>query len=77
MACGKIPYQISLDNYFVDRVLSPRDEKGDYDFEHIEAVNLELFNRHMEQLLAGEEIELPFYDFTIGRNVPSLSLIHI
>ena len=71
MACGKIPYQISLDNYFVDRVLSPRDEKGDYDFEHIEAVNLELFNRHMEQLLAGEEIELPFYDFTIGRNVPS------
>ena len=71
MACGKIPYQISLDNYFVDRELSPRDEKGDYDFEHIEAVNLELFNRHMEQLLAGEEIELPFYDFTIGRNVPS------
>ena len=71
MACGKIPYQISLDNYFVDRVLSPRDEKGDYDFEHIEAVNLELFNRHMEQLLAGEEIELPFYDFTIGRNVAS------
>ena len=71
MACGKIPYQIPLDNYFVDRVLSPRDEKGDYDFEHIEAVNLELFNRHMEQLLAGEEIELPFYDFTIGRNVPS------
>lgn len=71
MACGKIPYQISLDNYFVDRVLSPRDKKGDYDFEHIEAVNLELFNRHMEQLLAGEEIELPFYDFTIGRNVPS------
>lgn len=71
MACGKIPYQISLDNYFVDRVLSPRDEKGDYDFEHIEAVNLELFNRHMEQLLAGEEIELPFYDFTTGRNVPS------
>ena len=71
MACGKIPYQISLDNYFVDRVLSPHDEKGDYDFEHIEAVNLELFNRHMEQLLAGEEIELPFYDFTIGRNVAS------
>ena len=71
MACGKIPYQISLDNYFVDRVLSPRDEKGDYDFEHIEAVNLELFNRHMGQLLAGEEIELPFYDFTIGRNVAS------
>ena len=71
MACGKIPYQISLDNYFVDRVLSPRDEKGDYDFEHIEAVNLELFNSHMEQLLAGKEIELPFYDFTIGRNVPS------
>ena len=71
MACGKIPYQISLDNYFVDRELSPRDEKGDYDFEHIEAVNLELFNRHMEQLLAGEEIELPFYDFTIGRNVAS------
>lgn len=71
MACGKLPYQISLDNYFVDRVLSPLDENGDYDFEHIEAVNLELFNRHMEVLLAGGEIELPFYDFTTGRNVPS------
>ena len=71
MACGKRPVQISLDNYFVDRVLTPLDEKGDYDFENIEAVNLKLFNEHLTQLLAGEEIELPFYDFTKGKNVPS------
>ena len=71
MACGKHPVQISLDNYFVDRVLTPLDDKGEYDFENIEAMNLRLFNDHLTQLLAGEEIELPFYDFTKGKNVPS------
>lgn len=75
--CGKKPVQISMDNYFVDRVLSPRDENGDYDFENIEAINLDLFNMQMQQLLDGEEVELPFYDFTSGRNVPSGKMLRL
>lgn len=69
--CGKQPVQISIDNYAVDRELSPRDEKGDYDFEHINAINLDLFNMQMTQLLDGEEVELPFFDFTTGRSLMS------
>lgn len=69
--CGKRPVQISMDNYFVDRHLTPRDEHGEYDFECIDAVNLPLFNMHLTQLLEGEEIELPFYNFTLGKNQPS------
>lgn len=69
--CGKRPVQISIDNYAVDRELSPRDENGDYDFEHIDAINLDLFNMQMTQLLDGEEVELPFFDFTTGRSLSS------
>lgn len=69
--CGKRPVQISIDNYAVDRELSPRDEKGDYDFEHIDAINLDLFNMQMTQLLDGEEVELPFFDFTTGKSLMS------
>ena len=71
MACGKKPVSISLDNYFVDRTLTPLDETGDYDFEHIEALNLPLFNDQMNRLLVGEEVELPRYDFPTGMSVPS------
>ena len=71
MACGKKPVSISLDNYFVDRELTPLDETGDYDFEHIEALNLPLFNDQMNRLLVGEEVELPRYDFPTGKSVPS------
>lgn len=66
MACGKKPVSISLDNYFINREDTPRDENGDYDFEHIEALNLPLFNDQMNRLMRGEEIELPFYDFPTG-----------
>lgn len=69
--CGKHPVQISIDNYAVDRELSPLDENGDYDFEHIEAINLDLFNMQMTQLLDGEEVELPFFDFTTGKSLSS------
>lgn len=69
--CGKRPVQISIDNYAVDRELSPRDENGDYDFEHIDAINLDLFNMQMQQLLEGEEVELPYFDFTTGRSLMS------
>ena len=56
---GRRPVSISLDNYFVDRDLTPRDESGDYDFEALEALQLELFNEHLSRLIAGEVVENP------------------
>ncbi len=55
---------ISLDNYFFDLTRTPRDANGQPDFEHIEALDLELFNRHLRDLVAGGEVELPVFDFT-------------
>jgi len=66
-AHGLRPYPLALDNYFVDREQTPRDENGDYDFECIEAMDLDLFNSDMTRLLAGEEIELPTFNFTVGK----------
>lgn len=60
------PVAISLDDYFVRRKETPLDENGEYDFESIYALDLELFNKQMNQLLAGEEIELPYYNFETG-----------
>ena len=65
-AHGLRPYPLALDNYFVDREFTPRDENGDYDFECIEAMDLELFNSDMVKLLAGERIEMPTFNFTKG-----------
>lgn len=66
MACGLHPHTLSTDNYFVNRVDTPLDEKGEYDFECIEAVDTVFFNKQMNALLNGEEIELPRYDFPSG-----------
>jgi len=66
---GRRPVSISLDNYFVDRDLTPRDESGDYDFEALEALQLELFNEHLSRLIAGEVVEIPRYDFLTGRSI--------
>ena len=63
---GLRPVGISLDDYFIDREQTPRDEKGDYDYEHLHALNLKLLNQHMNALLNGEEVELPRYDFHTG-----------
>lgn len=63
------PQMISLDDYFVDRVNTPRDEDGDYDFESLYALDLPLFNQHLKQLIAGEEVELPTYSFELGQRV--------
>ena len=63
---GLKPVTISVDNYFVEREDTPRDEKGEYDFENIEAIDLELFNKHLTALLRGETIECPEFDFTVG-----------
>lgn len=64
---GLKPVTISVDNYFVERENNPRDEFGNYDFECIEALDLELFNNHITKLLNGEEIEVPKFDFTEGK----------
>jgi len=58
---------LSMDNYFVDRDKTPKDENGNYDFECLEAIDLPLFNEQLVALLNGEEVELPTFDFTDGR----------
>ena len=68
---GIKPVGISLDDYFVDREQTPRDANGDYDFEHLHALNLDLLNQQMTALLRGEEVELPRYDFPTGRSMMS------
>ncbi len=67
MANGRYPYPISLDDYFVDREHTPRDENGDYDYESLYALDLELFNSHLEALVKGETIEIPRFNFTTGK----------
>lgn len=62
---------ISLDDYFVDRELTPRDESGDYDFEHLHALNIPLLNEQMNALFRGEEVELPRYNFQQGKSEKS------
>ena len=62
-----IPITISLDNYFLDREQTPRDEKGDYDYESLYALDLELFNRQLNDLLQGKEVSLPTYNFETGK----------
>ena len=71
LTCGLKPRIISLDDYFVDREMTPIDENGDFDYEHINALNLPLFHSQLEQLLNGQEVELPRYDFAAGRSVKS------
>ena len=67
MAAGVRPFTLGLDNYFVDRVQTPRDESGDYDFEVLEALDLELFNQHLLQLMNGKAVTLPRFNFHTGR----------
>lgn len=66
-AHGLRPYPVALDNYFVEREHTPKDENGEYDFECIEAMDLDLFNSDMSRLLKGEEIDMPTFNFTLGR----------
>ncbi|WP_294169362.1 nucleoside kinase [uncultured Clostridium sp.] len=63
---GYIPIPISLDDYFVDREHTPKDENGEYDFESIYSLDLELFNSHLSSLLNGEEVEIPSFNFRTG-----------
>ncbi len=68
---GLQPIGISLDDYFLDRDQTPLDEQGDYDFEHLHALNIPLLNDQMNALFRGEEVELPRYNFQAGRSEPS------
>ena len=63
---GLKPKTISVDNYFVERKDTPRDENGEYDFENIDAIDLDLFNRNLTSLLNGETIDVPEFDFSVG-----------
>lgn len=64
---GKRPHPISLDDYFFDREMSPKDETGNYNFETIASLDTELFTKHMNQLLQGEKISMPSYNFLTGK----------
>jgi len=69
LAYGLHPFTLEMDNYFVDRELTPRDETGEYDFESLHALNIELFNSQLNQLLSGDEVHLPTFDFHTGRSI--------
>lgn len=59
-------HQISLDDYYVNRVKTPKDENGEYDYESIKAIDVDLFNKHLSKLLTGEEVLMPEYNFISG-----------
>jgi uridine kinase len=67
---GISPFALEMDNYFVNRVDTPRDEDGNLDFEHIDALNRALLNEHIQDLTAGKEVQLRRYDFHVGLNKP-------
>ena len=66
-AQGKIPHAIALDNYFLDREQTPKDENGEYNFECLEAIDVEQFNKDMTALLNGERVEMPVFNFKLGK----------
>lgn len=66
-SCGLKPHPIPMDDYFVEREQTPLDEDGNYDFECLEAIDIELFNRQMNELLEGKRVELPEFNFKTGK----------
>ena len=70
LARGISPIPIEMDNFFLDRELTPRDENGEYDFETVNALNIELFQDCMRKLMNGESVQLPRFDFVSGKSVP-------
>ncbi|WP_288317880.1 nucleoside kinase [Xylanibacter caecicola] len=68
LTCGIKPVQVSLDDYFVDRDKTPLDDKGDYDYESIYALNISLLNKQFNALFAGEEVTIPRYNFQTGKS---------
>jgi len=72
LANGLRPFALAMDDYFLDRQATPRDDKGEYDFESIRALNLERFNDDLAALMAGKEVALPHYNFRAGRSEPGV-----
>lgn len=70
IAHGLRPYALAMDEYFLDREKTPRDVKGDYDFESLQALDLDRFNRDLIELMAGRTITLPHFNFKLGRSAP-------
>ncbi|MGD8458275.1 MAG: nucleoside kinase, partial [Anaerolineales bacterium] len=70
LAYGLQPFTLEMDNYFVDRTKTPKDENGDYDYEHINAVDRPLLNKNINDLIAGRKVQLPYYDFQTGKSWP-------
>jgi len=70
LARGISPFPLELDNYFVDREKTPRDENGDFNFEAIETLNLPLLAEHLQQLVAGKKVDMPHYNFKTGLREP-------
>lgn len=70
LAAGRRPFALALDDYFLDRAQTPRDESGEFDFEALEALDVPLFNKHLLSLMAGEPTALPRYSFLAGVRQP-------
>ena len=71
LACGLKPVMISLDDYFVDRERTPRDASGEFDYESLYALDLELLNQQLRELFEGREVQLPRYNFQTGKSEPN------
>ncbi len=70
MTHGIQPFTLALDDFFVDRDKTPLDDQGEYDFETLHAVNIDLFNDCLTRLMAGQPVQLPRFDFHLGKSVP-------
>jgi uridine kinase len=70
LAQGVAPFPLEMDNYFVDRELTPKDKNGQYDYEALEALDTRLLADHLSRLIAGEEVQIPRYSFKEGRSRP-------
>ena len=77
LTCGIKPVQISLDDYFVNRVDTPKDETGDYDYESLYALNIPLVNKQFLALFRGEEVQLPSYNFQTGKSEMKGKKLHL
>ncbi|GAP20601.1 nucleoside kinase [Leptolinea tardivitalis] len=70
LAQGILPFPVEIDNYFVDREKTPKDKNGEYDYEALGALNTRLFSEHLQKLIAGEEVQMPKYNFKTGLSEP-------
>ena len=76
-ARGYRPHKLSLDDYYIDRENLPVDENGEVDLERIDTLDLPLFNDHLVQMMQGETVEAPVYDFTTGKRLPERHAIQV